>query len=106
MSNIIQLFSKRTRNKLSCSEHINMIPFPESIQSSTTVYLCMVFFLLKTSLENEEWVLNQIIDILESDEIGYKLCIHNRDFVPGFTIMKNICTAIEHSRRLIAVVTR
>ena len=63
-------------------------------------------FLPYISVDNEEWVLNQIVDFLESDELGYQLCIHNRDFVPGITIMTNICTAIEHSRRLIAVVTR
>ena len=62
--------------------------------------------LLYIRVDNEQWVLNQIVHILESDELGYKLCIHNRDFVPGFTIMKNICTAIQHSRRLISVVTR
>ena len=56
--------------------------------------------------ENLDWVQNKVIDFLESDELGYKLCIHQRDFVPGVIIMENICTAIQHSRRLIAVVTR
>ena len=55
------------------------------------------------SVENEKWVLEQVVDILESDELGYKLCIHHRDFVPGNTIMNNICIAIKHSRRFIAV---
>ena len=56
--------------------------------------------------ENFEWVGNNVIDFLESEELGYKLCIHQRDFVPGLNIMDNICTAIQNSRRLIAVVTR
>ena len=81
------------------------IPY-KSVQNSTTFYLYLIFLLFYIRVENEEWVLNEIVDILESDELGYKLCIHNRDFVPGYTIMKNICTAIEYSRRLIAVVTR
>ena len=58
------------------------------------------------SVDNEPWVLDQLIDVLESDELGYRLCIHNRDFLPGSTIINNICTSIKHSRRLIAVVTR
>ena len=66
----------------------------------------IAFLFLHNSVENEGWVLDHVVDLLESDEFGYKLCIHNRDFVPGVTIMTNICTAIEHSRRLIAVVTR
>ena len=62
--------------------------------------------MIPCSVENEGWVLDHVVNFLESEELGYKLCIHNRDFVPGFTICDNICTAIQHSRRLIAVVTR
>ena len=63
------------------------------------------FWFLYFRAENLDWVHNHVIDFLEN-ELGHKLCIHQRDFVPGVIIMENICTAIQHSRRLIAVVTR
>ena len=63
-------------------------------------------FFLFDSVENERWVRDHVTDFLESKEHSYKLCMHNRDFVPGNTILHNICTSIKHSRRLIAVVTR
>ena len=50
--------------------------------------------------------MKEVIQYLESDEMGYKLCFHPRDFAPTVTILKNISTAIKHSRKLISVVTR
>ena len=42
---------------------------------------------------------------LEAPQCGFHLCVHDRDFVPGITITKNIMTAIEYSRRTILVLT-
>ena len=68
------------------------------------IFLILIYCYI--SVNNKRWVRDQLIDVLESDELGYTLCIHNRDFLPGSTIINNIYTSMEHSRRLIAVVTR
>ncbi len=57
-------------------------------------------------VDDHKWVKREIIDFLESEQFGYKLCIHHRDFAPGFTINKNITTALKHSRRVITVASR
>ena len=74
-------------------------------EKCVTIFSPCHLFLFE-SVENERWVRDHVMDFLESEEHGYKLCMHNRDFVPGNTILHNICTSIKHSRRLISVVTR
>ena len=39
-------------------------------------------------------------------EHGFKLMLHERDFVAGMTIRRNIINAIEHSRRMIVILSR
>ena len=39
-------------------------------------------------------------------EDGFKLMLHERDFVAGTTIRRNIINAIEQSRRMIVILSR
>ncbi len=39
-------------------------------------------------------------------QYDYKLCIHERDFALGSMILSNIMAAIEHSRRVILIISR
>ena len=50
--------------------------------------------------------MEEVIEYLESDELGYKVCFHDRDFEVGYQILDNISTAMKNSRRMIAVITR
>ena len=52
-----------------------------------------------------DWVLNTLLPYLEAPQCGYHLCVHERDFVPGVAITKNIMTAIQYSRRTIMVLS-
>ena len=40
------------------------------------------------------------------DEREKKLCIHERDFIPGHAIAENIANCIRKSRRIILVITK
>ena len=48
-----------------------------------------------------DWMLNTLLSYLEAPQCGFHLCVHERDFVPGVAITKNITTAIQYSRRTI-----
>ena len=50
--------------------------------------------------------MEEVIEYLVSDELGYKVCFHDRDFEVGYKILDNISTAMKHSRKMIAVITR
>ncbi len=39
-------------------------------------------------------------------ELGYRLCFHERDFLVGESILANIEAAINHSRRMIMIISR
>ncbi len=39
-------------------------------------------------------------------ELGYTLCFHERDFLVGESIPANIEAAINHSRRMIMIMSR
>ena len=52
-----------------------------------------------------DWVLNALLPYLEAPQCGFHLCVHERDFVPGVAITKNIMTAIQYSRRTILVLS-
>ena len=66
------------------------------------VVALMLFFY---SHNDQGFVIDEILNFLER-RYGYKLCIHERDFAPGPAIISNITAAIEHSRRVILVISR
>ncbi|XP_071884311.1 toll-like receptor 2 isoform X2 [Anas platyrhynchos] len=53
-----------------------------------------------------EWVRRELLRRLESAEPPYRLCIHERDFVPGRWIIDNIVENIENSAKVIFVLSR
>ena len=53
---------------------------------------------------DRHWVLSNLMAKLEG-ELGYKLCLHERDFLPGQTILDQISQTIQHSRKVILVLS-
>lgn len=62
------------------------------------------FVSYKSHQIDERFVVNVLYPKLEK-ELGFKLCLHFRDFVPGETISNNIINAVEGSRRTILILT-
>ncbi|VDI64328.1 toll-like receptor 1 [Mytilus galloprovincialis] len=55
--------------------------------------------------EDRIFVIDHCIKKLEEDR-NLKLCIHERDFIPGHDINNNMVTAIQTSRKTICIITR
>ncbi|KAL1259609.1 hypothetical protein QQF64_010186 [Cirrhinus molitorella] len=53
-----------------------------------------------------DWVRNYLLPCLENSKPPYRLCIHERDFIPGKWIIDNIIENIENSRKVIFVLSR
>ena len=51
------------------------------------------------------FVKSEVLQYLE-DEFGLNLCVHERDFLAGAAITANIAAAIQHSRRMVMVISR
>ena len=64
--------------------------------------------------DDQDWVSNELQknldntqDDVESDDLPrFRLCIHERDFVPGDLIEENILRSIESSRKTIVILSR
>ncbi|CAH2327240.1 toll-like receptor 2 [Pelobates cultripes] len=53
-----------------------------------------------------DWVREVLLPRLENSTPPYRLCIHERDFLPGRWIIDNIIDNIENSRKIIFVLSR
>ncbi|KAK5861722.1 hypothetical protein PBY51_017177 [Eleginops maclovinus] len=58
------------------------------------------------SHSDADWVRGQLLPSLENNKNPYRLCIHERDFMPGKWIIDNIIDNIESSRKVIFVLSR
>ncbi|XP_057195317.1 toll-like receptor 18 [Triplophysa rosa] len=58
------------------------------------------------SHSDADWVREQLLPCLENARPPYRLCIHERDFIPGRWIIDNIIENIENSRKVIFVLSR
>lgn len=57
------------------------------------------------SQHDADWVKNFLLLNLEGPSGGLRICHHEKDFVPGKTIMENIITCVEKSRRSVFVLS-
>ncbi|GAB6020873.1 toll-like receptor [Chamberlinius hualienensis] len=55
--------------------------------------------------DDRDWVLNHLIPSLEDTEPKLHLSIHERDFLPGETIVDNIIQCIDNSRKSIFLIS-
>ncbi|XP_039973696.1 toll-like receptor 18 isoform X2 [Xiphias gladius] len=58
------------------------------------------------SHSDADWVRDQLLPCLENNRNPYRLCIHERDFMPGRWIIDNIIENIESSRKVIFVLSQ
>ena len=56
--------------------------------------------------EDLNFIEDTIIPLLENDETKYKLLLHYRDFLFGRPIVQNIAYGLEHSKRVMFIVSR
>lgn len=54
---------------------------------------------------DEHWIYDTLVHNLESNIPGIRLCLHQRDFVPGATIAENIIKSIDESTHTLVVLT-
>lgn len=52
-----------------------------------------------------EWVCEHIVPTLESTALRFRLCVAERDFIPGLPIAENVCRGIAQSRKSLFVLS-
>ena len=56
--------------------------------------------------QDEKWVIENLLEVLENGQKPYTLCVHYRNFLAGQFISDNIVAAVKLSRKTILVVTK
>ncbi|KAK3091594.1 hypothetical protein FSP39_021019 [Pinctada imbricata] len=54
--------------------------------------------------DDRSWVISNLMAVLEGQH-NFSLCLHERDFLPGLTILDQIAETIKHSRKVILVLS-
>ncbi len=57
------------------------------------------------SKEERSWVQNEFLPALESGDQSIRACVHERDFEVGLTVIENIVTCLDRSRRFLMVLS-
>ncbi|XP_044761237.1 protein toll-like [Coccinella septempunctata] len=57
------------------------------------------------SHKDEDFVIENLISILESGPKPYKLCLHFRNWIPGEFIAKQVTTSVKDSRRTLVILS-
>ena len=55
--------------------------------------------------EDEPWVREHLMAELEG-RLGLRLCVHERDFIPGKNIVDNIADCVQSSKKILMVFSR
>ncbi|KAM3873508.1 toll-like receptor 18 [Diretmus argenteus] len=76
----------------------------EKVSGVSDVFAYHAF--ISYSHSDADWVRDQFLPCLENNNNPYRLCIHERDFMPGRWIIDNIIDNIESSRKVIFVLSR
>ena len=74
------------------------------VDDTTFTYDAFVVY----SWEDSQWVHDELIPHLENDtdHQSLRLCVHERDFLPGENILDNIWSKMDESRKVILVISR
>lgn len=73
--------------------------------ASSTDHIFYYDIFMSYSDHNREWVLNSLLPNLESKS-KVKVCLHERDFQVGISILENIISSIDRSRCILLVISQ
>ena len=62
------------------------------------------YVLYSSNDDDRNWVHYKLVEILET-LYGFRVCIHHRNFTPGFDIVDNIAQAIRLSRKVLVIMS-
>ena len=100
----ILVYRYRVEIKIVLFTRFNWHPFdkPEENDVLDKLYDAFVSY----SGHDVQWVLNTLKPRLETPERAYRLCMNDRDFLPGEEITTNILNGVKFSRKMIMILTR
>ena len=100
---IILIYVYRGQIKILLYVHCNWHPF-DAAENADISHMTYDAFISYSGLDYK-WVCFDLLPKLENHNPPYKVCVHDRDFMPGAYIEDNIMEAVQSSRRMIMVLS-
>ena len=98
----ILLYKYHGEMKVFMFTHFNWHPFDRIDDSDPTkIYDAFISY----SGDDHQWVVQTLQQRLENHDPPYKLCFHYRDFRAGAPIVENILKSVDHSKRMLMVLS-
>ena len=101
---IILIYVFRGKVKILLYLHCNWHPF-DSTENADIIDMQYDAFISYSGLDYK-WVCFDLLPKLENHSPPYRVCVHDRDFMPGAYIEDNIMEAVQSSRRMILVLSQ
>ena len=99
---VILLYKYRGELKVFMFTRFNFHPFDRIDDSDPNkIYDAFISY----SGDDYQWVVNTLQRRLENHNPPYKLCLHHRDFQVGALIQENIFKSVDHSKRMLMVLS-
>ena len=99
---VILLYKYQGEVKIFMFTRFNLHPFDRIDDSdSNKIYDAFISY----SGDDYQWVVNTLQRRLENHNPPYKLCLHHRDFQVGALIQENIFKSVDHSKRMLMVLS-
>ena len=99
---VILLYKYQGELKVFMFTRFNLHPFDRIDDSDPNkIYDAFISY----SGEDYQWVVNTLQRRLENHNPPYKLCLHHRDFQVGALIQENIFKSVDHSKRMLMVLS-
>ena len=98
----ILLYKYHGEMKVFMFTHFDWHPFDRIDDSDPTkIYDAFISY----SGDDHRWVVETLQKRLENHDPPYKLCFHHRDFRAGAPIVENILKSVDHSKRMLMVLS-
>ena len=101
---VILIYVYRGEIKIVLYVHCNWHPFDRE-ENADILDMTYDAFISYSGLDYK-WVCFDLLPKLENHNPPYRVCVHDRDFMPGAYIEDNIMEAVKSSRRMIMVLSR
>ena len=99
---VILLYKYQGELKVFMFTRLNFHPFDRIDDSDPNkIYDAFISY----SGDDYQWVVNTLQRRLENHNPPYKLCLHHRDFQVGALIQENIFKSVDHSKRMLMVLS-
>lgn len=86
-------------------KNATVLSFMSHEEDSSTDYIYNYDIFMSYSDQNREWVLNSLLPNLEFKS-KVRVCLHERDFQVGISILENIISSIDRSRCILLVISQ